>query len=206
MKGHILQIDRNDSPYNAFPAASSEVVRLIKSRYSRGYYHMESILGYELFQVKNPIEVTSLQVKDHRGWTTLMVDDPLHWLGMGELASLASPGTILVAGLGMGLILYQLVKRQDITSIKVVEIDAELIGFIRPYLPADTRIEICERDFFSYIQTTADMFDTAILDLWVIKGNSAKRERQQVAASMGIARALTTAHAKRVLIWGLRGY
>jgi len=206
--GLVLRLDDFETPYTSIPEKQSDFVRLKKTRYARGYYRMEGVRGYELFHLKKPIQVTRLEVKDFDGrWKTLMVDDPMHWLGMGELAEQANPGSVLVAGLGMGLILHHLAKRKDISKITVVEIDPEVIKFVRPYIPKDERIEIIEDNFFSYVTwNPSDEFNTVIIDLWVLKEGDAKERRRQVAASMGVAKALSKRAYPRakVLIWGVR--
>lgn len=204
-----LQITKHITPYTNVPALSSNVVRLSKSTYGAGYYNNEMVAGYDRYCIKDFISVTSLDIKcqdNSNRWRTLMVDDPMHWLGMGELARLALPGTILVAGLGMGLLLHQLVKRNDITEIFVVETDPEIVEFITPYLPKDDRIVFRVDDFFSFCFEPYKHFDTAIIDLWELDANSSKQERQQVAASMSVARQLSNNFCRKVLIWGVRGY
>jgi len=205
----VLRLDNFKTPYTNVPARQSKVVRLKKDRYTRGYYRMEGVRGYEFFYLKKPIQVTSLQVKYPNGkWRTLMVDDPLHWFGMEELAYLAKPGRVLVAGLGLGLILYHLVKRSDITSIKVVEIDPEIIKFIAPYIPKDDRIEIERNNYFSYILRSSDIYDTVIIDLWVLSGEDSEEKKKWVGTSMKVAHDLAKFKLPeaKVLVWGVRGY
>ena len=207
LRRNSLQVTQHTTPYTDVPALSGQLVRLSKSVYKRGFYNNEMVAGYELSYVKKPITVTSLDVKCRDGvWRTLMVDDPMHWLGMGELAKLALPGTVLVAGLGMGLLLHHLVKRDDITKILVVEIDPEIIEFVSPYLPKDDRIVFRVGNFYHFCTEHYKHFETAIIDLWVLNDSSTRQERQRVSASMSVARALSNEFCKKVLIWGVRGY
>lgn len=201
----ILVVDDFKTPYTDVPERASEVVRLKKSILTRGFYRMEGVRGYEYYYLKKPIKITELQVLDG-DWWTLMVDDPKHWYGMEELAELTKPSRVLVGGLGLGLILHHLVKRNDIKEIDVVEIDPEIIRFIEPYIPKDDRINIINMDFFTYVMYNSKRYDTTIVDLWVINENTTKEERENIAMSMKVAYALCKAFSRKVLIWGVRGY
>lgn len=200
-----LVVNENQSPYSRIPEQGNKFIRLKKVLYKPGYYRMERVMGYDLFRLSHAMSVTNLQVRDKK-WHTLMVDDPLHWLGMGELARQSKPPRVLVAGLGMGLILHHLVNRPDVTEITVVEIDPELIAFIRHFLPVDSRIKIVQADFFAYLLASPPPFDTAILDLWVIRADSPQEHRRHVAETMGIAKALCLMRCPEamVLTWGIR--
>jgi len=204
--------DTFETPFTNVSAVEGEVVRLTKHVVQRGYYNMEGVRGFEYFHVKKPIQSTSLQVKNPNGeWETLMVDDPLHWYGMEELAGLANAGSVLVTGLGMGLVLHHLVKRGDITIIQVVEVDPEIIKFVQPYLPSDERISILNRDYFSSLselRRAGEDFGTAIIDLWTLSADDSKKKRKWVATCMKTAQELTEFYfpSARILIWGIRGY
>jgi len=164
MNNSVLKISDFETPYTNIPEIGNSFVRLKKIVYESGYYRMEGVKGYDRFQCRKPITVTNLQVKDDKWWT-LMTDDPMHWLGMQELAELAKPGKVLVAGLGMGLILHHLVKREDIKLIGIVEIDHQVINFITPHLPKDKRVRIIPRNFFGYLLDCQEEYDNVIIDL-----------------------------------------
>jgi hypothetical protein len=205
----VLKItDGYKTPYTGV-TGESERIRLKKTKYRRGYYRMEGVKGYELFYVREPIEVTELQVKDRSGtWRTIMVDDPLHWHGMQELAELCTPGSVLTTGLGMGLILHHLVKRRDISRIKVIEIDPDLVEFIKPYIPNDPRIEIEIDDYFHYIVKVDEKFNSIVIDLWTVGEDDTREYRRRVLLSMLSAYVITKHRmpSARVLVWGIRGY
>lgn len=205
-----LKITKFETPYSSVKERASDWVRLKKVRYSSGYYRMEGVKGYDVFYLSKPIEVTVLQVRVNGQWRTLMVDDPLHWFGMEEIAELSSGGRVLIAGLGLGLILHHLVKRRDITEIIVYEIDREIISFIKPYIPKDSRIKIINQDYVSFcVQNSIskkETFNTAILDLWVIGEQDSSEHRQHVHSSMATLYTLTKTFSENVLIWGVKGY
>lgn len=204
----LLVIDKFETPYSKIPDRESAFVRIKKYPYNRGYYRMEGVRGYELCLLKIPIQVTCLEVKTDHGWKTLMVDDPLHWIGMEELSNLSRPGVLLTSGLGLGLVLHHLVKRNDLTKIVVVEIDPEIISFFKPYLPVDPRIEIINENLIQYLMRyNEEPFDTVIIDIFVF-GEKSEETRKQIQSSMlGIYWLAKWKFPKaKVLLWGIRGY
>ncbi len=106
---------------------------------------MEGVRGYDYFTVKKPIPITSLIV-DRQTW---MVDDPLHWYGMQDLAKAAS-GRVLVAGLGLGLVIHALEENEAVTAVDVVEIDEDVIGLITTRIKMK-KTEIINEDFWRYL-------------------------------------------------------
>lgn len=129
--------------------------------YTEGIYLMENVKGYKFFEVQKKINIHALKI-DGR---IVMVDDPLHWIGMEELAKHSS-GSICVAGLGLGLIVHHLVNNKDVSSIEVFEINKNVIELISPLLPEDNRIKIINGDFFKE-PFREKHYDTMIIDLWV---------------------------------------
>jgi len=125
--------ERYETPYFKIAPRRLRNLRLAKYHYTPGFYKMFGVKGYDLFEVRKTIPVTCLEFKHRSRWETLMVDDPLHWYGMEEMAEFAT-GKTLVAGLGLGLILFHLVKR-PVDLITVVEIDPLVVQLITPFIP-----------------------------------------------------------------------
>ncbi|MBU0778149.1 hypothetical protein KKF82_07810, partial [Patescibacteria group bacterium] len=77
--------------------------KITRTQLNKDIYLMEGVRGYGKYYVKKPIPVTSLKI----GRETVMVDDPLQWYGMQDLARHCK-GKVLIGGLGLGLILHAL--------------------------------------------------------------------------------------------------
>ena len=73
---------------------------------------MEGVSGYEFFELLKDIVVTELRINNE----VVMVDDPMHWIGMQRLAE-ACEGKVLIGGLGLGLILHHFINNKKVTSI-----------------------------------------------------------------------------------------
>lgn len=146
-----------DYPEKRYKSAS-----ITKTVYKEGYYLMEGVDGYDLFQVLKPITVTELRINNN----VVMVDDPLHWIGMQRLAE-ACKGKVLIGGLGLGLILRHLKRNKNVSKIVVVEINKDVIELIKPLLPEDKRVSIYLGNVLDFEWRTLYKWDTIVLDLWV---------------------------------------
>src|SRR3989304_3089606 len=179
----VLNVNCADwkTPYSDLPDTEAGTARLRKSKYSRGYYHMEDIQGYLFFRVvgRRSLPVTSLQIKNGRSWHVWMVDDPLHWIGTSEYVKKLKPGNVLCAGLGLGLMLFHLYERKDITEITVVERNLDVVRLIAPYLPKDSRVQFCCTDFYSWLAGATlcgEKYDNIYWDLAVGNVTETKSE------------------------------
>jgi len=192
---YTLKIDRWETPATKYPLTKVGVAEISRRRQGRGVYRMEGVCGYAFYQVTNPIEVTNLKI----GGQVVMLDDPLHWLGMKELAK-HSKGKVLVGGLGLGLIVHALIENEVVTDIDVVEINPDVIKLITPLLPLSEKLHIENYDVMA-VSPEKD-YNTVILDLWV----KAEKEpgttifNQMVIAFATFKRLYPTAN---VFIWGI---
>jgi len=192
----FMKISSWETPATKYPLTRRGRVRLKRKPYPRGFYNMEGVRGYDYFTVKKPIPITSLIV-DRQTW---MVDDPLHWYGMQDLAN-AAMGRVLVAGLGLGLVIHALEANEAVTAIDVVEIDEDVIGLITPLIKMK-KTRIINIDFWRYLYKTEENYDTFILDIWVYD----EADRTQVGYSMlsALGSVSTKFPSAKIYIWGIR--
>ena len=75
-------------------------------------------------------------------------------------------GKILIAGLGLGMILFQLQEMKNVEKITVVEKSLELISFIKMIVgdKLSEKINIVNSDIFKY--ETDEKFDLIYFDIW----------------------------------------
>ncbi len=123
----------------------------------------------DFIKTVSPTPVTYLQAMEGDGWKTWMLDDPMHWESIKRYAERVRPGRVLVAGLGLGLICWALLQRDDIEDILVMERNSDVLHCVRPLLPKDERLRlgICW-DFWDYLETVVSPgeFSTLFIDLW----------------------------------------
>ncbi len=198
-----INIDEWETPATAYPEKKFGSARIRREFYNYGYFNNYGVRGYKFFNVIKPIPITSLEIKynnndngnngsrdngnngsrDNRiryDWETWMVDDPPHYWSMQDYAS-RSMGKVLVAGLGLGLVLWDLSNNVDVNSITVIELNKDVIGLISPLLPkvedCDMEFRIINKDFYEFINETEEQFDRLIIDLWT---TSCKEETREV--------------------------
>jgi hypothetical protein len=149
------QIDSWATPLTAAAAEGRRVggARLVQTHY-RGLYAADQVGDLDYYYAPHWLPVSDLQRRSglRGGWRTWMVDDPKHWYGMKERADALPGGRILCAGLGLGLMLWHLTARADVSQIDVCEIDPDVIALMKPLIPDDSRIVLINEDYYRHIE------------------------------------------------------
>lgn len=172
----IIKISKWHTPATDYPEKQVGSARIKHGFYNYGYFHNYGVRGYKFFEVTKQIPVTSLEIKDEKSkiWHTWMVDDPPHFWSMQDYAR-NSAGRVLVAGLGLGLVVHELLNNitnskvlSDVDSITVVERNKDVIDLIYPLLPKaeGIKFQIINKDFYDFIHEYEEDFDRIIVDLW----------------------------------------
>ncbi len=195
---NILEIHSDwKSPASTYPLKKSGKAKLSRVKYHAGTYRMEGVDGYDYFEVKDYIFVTCLKI----GREVVMVDDVLHWQGMKALAKCCK-GKVLVAGLGMGLIVHALVDNSEVTEIKIIERNEDVINLTSPLIPKDCRITIKHEDFYDYMENNLVnpeiAFDYIIIDIFW--GNRSREIYVKMMNIYTLAKVFNP--AAQVYIWG----
>ncbi len=168
----VMPVSEWHTPATDYPVGARGAAEIRRAHYGRGYYHLHGVKGKELYQVTKPIPVTSLYV-DGQEW---MVDDPLHWYGTGQWSAHCRDAT-LVAGLGLGLVVHQLVAADRVFT--VVERNQDVIDLISPHLPPGKYRIVCD-DFYEYVKVFGVNYRWLYWDLAV-----GDRDTPEVNAAFG---------------------
>ena len=79
-------------------------------------------------------------------------------------------GDILIAGLGLGMILFPLLedpeKTKEVKSIVVIEKNPDVFDLVLPHLPDDTRLAVFQDDIFTWKPKPGWKFNTIYFDIW----------------------------------------
>jgi len=192
-----LEINKNWHTID-YPLKKKGSAEIIHIKQPSGCYLMEGVDGFAFYEQDSPIIVTALKINGD----IVMVDDPLHWIGMQRLAEHCK-GRVIIAGLGLGLILHHLVKNKDVDEIGVIENNKDVVDLIEPLLPQDDRVTIHIEDIRAFELSFLAMFDTIVFDVWVKGDKGMKVEFPGYGEIMSRAGALKDIFHKNVMVWGL---
>lgn len=149
---------------------------------TKGTYFGEGVRGMTFYRFAKTVQIVSLKI-NQKVW---MTSDCTYTFSLESFAERSS-GRVLVAGLGLGIVVHQLVKNPAVTEIIVVDREQDVIDLVGPLLPKDKRIKIVHEDFdlFTDRMSMQDWSpDTIIWDLAVFgSGEEATAEKQRVLYS-----------------------
>ena len=151
------KVSKWETPATLYPRRKLGIACISNIRYRKGIYEMygvpapdddQAVPGtarqYKYYRIMKPITVTALEIENK----TVMVDDIPHYLGMVNHANYYS-GTVLVAGLGLGLIVHTLAQNPKVDRIVVVERSQDVIDLVGPLVPSKN-LEIVHADWYEY--------------------------------------------------------
>ena len=175
-----------------YPEKEFKSARISKFTKEPGYYLMEGIMGYLVYELKKSITITKLEIDDDE----VMNDEPINWLGMKCIAD-ACYGKVLIGGLGLGIILHHLLTNRKVTKIVVCEINRDVIELITSCLPDDLRVVILNENIFDI---SPKPYDIIVLDVLVKHGSHFKEDFPDM---IDINSYIRRHHDKKIFVWGL---
>jgi hypothetical protein len=99
------------------------------------------------------------------GWKTWMSDAPGEIFDQIE-AIKRLRGRVLIGGLGLGVMVKAALERRDVSSVEVLEIDADIITMIGPNYTADPRLRIIHTDAMEWKPGSTDHWNVVWMDIW----------------------------------------
>jgi len=75
-------------------------------------------------------------------------------------------GSVLINGLGLGMLLEGLLAKPTVTAVRVIEVDADVIALTGPHFAADPRVTIIHADADTYTPAKGERFDYVWHDIW----------------------------------------
>jgi hypothetical protein len=103
---------------------------------------------------------------DHDGWAIMMSDTLAERIETRRLLDVAK-GRVLVAGLGLGMLVHGLIRKEGVASVTVLEHNPLVIEAVGPTLAQYPNVRIVETDAREWGGDNPDEdFDTVLLDIW----------------------------------------
>ena len=75
-------------------------------------------------------------------------------------------GKVLINGLGLGMVLAEILKKPDVQSVTVIEASVEVIALVAPAFQSDPRVQIIHANAFEWQPAKDERFDVVWHDIW----------------------------------------
>ena len=139
--------------HRIIPAGKQTPVVGMRQAFLRGTRPSNAVLS-------EPLLIHELVHKDHGMW---MTDLPEELNQIEELMFTVEPaGSVLVGGLGLGILPTKVAWRAEVDHVTVIELDKDIIKLCANGADFD----VVEADITNYLRTTSDRFDFYLLDTW----------------------------------------
>lgn len=99
-----------------------------------------------------------------RGRTVVMSNTPME-IRTNREAARAATGRVLINGLGLGVLLRAILKKPDVTYVRVIEVSQDVIDLVAPHFN-DPRLEIVCADAMEYRPPKGERFNYVWHDIW----------------------------------------
>lgn len=104
-----------------------------------------------------------IKLIDKKRHQIVMSDTPMEIRTNNEFIRRAN-GKVLIGGLGLGIILVEIQKKEEVESVLVIEKYQEIIDLVKPSLPINGKVKIVLGDILDF--KTKEKFDTIYFDIW----------------------------------------
>ena len=120
-------------------------------------------LTYDTINVIYDIEFDRLKMK-FPGYHNVWVDDSESYISNYGVKLMGNYDSILIAGLGLGVMPYYIQENKECSVIDVIEINEDVIAAVNQLGHLDSSVNLIEDDIFTYIPTRN--YDLIVLDIW----------------------------------------
>ena len=170
------EIFENDSYYKTIGQLKAknkdwEFMTLSYTPYE-GFVSDEISINSKLFNEFTPLSYFDREFK----YLAVLQNDEV-WMSVipHEINTMKQPiknasGNVLVLGLGLGYYLFNIVSKNDVNKVTVIENDERVISLFNQYLldkfPNKEKIEIIKGDAIEFVKNSPRKFDYCFADIW----------------------------------------
>jgi hypothetical protein len=158
---------------NLFPEMAGLVPQSAKGRASVQHVtvdiHGGRTASYVYGEFKNPSPpgtYLTLRVTNDAGQSQIMMSDFHYERATCVEVVQRAHGDVLIAGLGLGMILHPILRKQELRSVTVIEKFQDVVDLISPTLPNDPRLCLITADIFQWQPPDASLYDIIWFDIW----------------------------------------
>jgi len=95
----------------------------------------------------------------------LVMSDTVHEQRTNREFIFKARGNVLVGGLGLGMVLVPLLKREKVTGVTVIEKSEDAIALVAPHFDSP-KLQIIHGDVFEWKPPRGTRYDTIYFDIW----------------------------------------
>jgi hypothetical protein len=100
-----------------------------------------------------------------RGRGVIMSNTPMEVRTAWQVFNKAT-GCVLINGLGMGMVLEGVLSKPDVTFVRVIELEQDVVDLVAPHYLKDPRVEVVCADAYTYKPGKDEQFDYVWHDIW----------------------------------------
>lgn len=102
---------------------------------------------------------------EHRARGIVMSNTPME-VRTNRAAYRAARGRVLINGLGLGMLLDGILRKEEVESVRVIEVDKDVISLVAPRFVDNPKFELVHADAFEYHPEKGEVFDYVWHDIW----------------------------------------
>jgi hypothetical protein len=123
---------------------------------------------HNIFAMRTPgmwVEAGTFKKLTHKSRGVIMSNTPME-VRTNLGAYQAATGRVLINGLGLGMLLEGLLSKPDVTYVRVIEKEQDVIDLVGPHFANDPRVDIVHADALEYKPAKGEVFDYVWHDIW----------------------------------------
>jgi hypothetical protein len=124
---------------------------------------------YVYGEFKNPSPpgtYVSLRVTNDAGESQVMMSDFHYERATCEEVVRRAHGDVLVAGLGLGMILHPILKKESVRAVTVIEKYQDVVDLVLPTLPTSEKLKVLLDDIYTWKPRRGKCYDVIWFDIW----------------------------------------
>ena len=122
---------------------------------------------YGEFKTPSPAGTyVTLRLSDDTGKSQVMMSDLYYERATCVEVVERAHGDVLVAGLGIGMILNPILRKEAVRSVTVIEKYPDVVDLVLPTLPASEKLKVLLDDIYTWKPRQGKCYDVIWFDIW----------------------------------------
>lgn len=172
-----------------------EVIKFTITEEEAKFYNMRNIINRRSLLNVEQGEFVRLV----KGGSEVVMSNTLMELETNQVAYENATGNVLIAGLGMGMILDAILSKPDVTKVRIIELDQDIIDNIGVLYKDHPKVEIVQGSIFDYTLQKDEYYNYIWFDIWTYITNDNIEEILELHSKF-------CRHCKWMSFWSIEFY